>query len=62
MSSAVEGDVLASILRRAAQGNFPPRDGQVDVISSPTPHLEAVLAFTAHFVVVTEVDPAWVRA
>lgn len=62
MTGGRRGDELASILRNAAGGHFPPRDGQIDVLPSPTSHLEAVLAFTAHFVVVTSVDPAWVRA
>jgi hypothetical protein len=56
------GGVLAAMLAAAAGGRPPPPDGGVDVLPPPwAGHHHAVLAFTAHHVVVTDADPAWVR-
>ncbi|MFF3291521.1 GNAT family N-acetyltransferase [Streptomyces sp. NPDC003023] len=55
-------DELAGILADAAQGRFPPPDGGVTVLGRPGSREEGVVAFTAHSVVFTAEDPAWVRA
>jgi GNAT superfamily N-acetyltransferase len=54
---------LGELLDRVAAGRPPPADGGVSVLPPPWPlHHHAVLAFTAHHVVVTDADPDWVRA
>jgi len=55
-------DALARILAEAAEGRFPPADGQVAVVGPPGARDEGVVAFTAHSVVFTAQDPEWVRA
>ncbi|MFE2100577.1 GNAT family N-acetyltransferase [Streptomyces sp. PTD9-10] len=54
-------ETLRDILDAAAQGVFPPADGGTTVVPQPSPRDAGVLAFTAHSVVFTDEDPAWVR-
>jgi GNAT superfamily N-acetyltransferase len=58
----VTDDVVARILRDAADGRPPPADGRVTVVPQPPGPVAGVLAFAAHHVVAADVDPAWVRA
>ncbi|MFH8338271.1 GNAT family N-acetyltransferase [Streptomyces sp. AM6-12] len=51
---------LREILDGAVRGVFPPTDGGTTVLPQPSPRHAGVLAFTAHSVVVTDEDPAWV--
>jgi hypothetical protein len=53
---------LARLLREAARGTFPPADGGTTVVPQPSPRDAGVIAFTAHSVVFTDEDPAWVYA
>ncbi|MER6096763.1 GNAT family N-acetyltransferase [Streptomyces sp. NPDC001728] len=53
---------LAVIMAAAARGEFPAPDGSTTVVPQPNPRDAGVLAFTAHSVVFTDADPAWVRA
>jgi GNAT superfamily N-acetyltransferase len=53
---------LATILAAAGRGRFPPADGGTTVVPQPSPRDAGVIAFTAHSVVFTDEDPAWVRA
>lgn len=55
-------DTLAQLLGAAAEGRFPPPDGGLTVVPQPTGRDAGVVAFTAHSVVFTDEDPAWVRA
>lgn len=55
-------DALAQTLTAAAHGRFPPPDGGTTVVAQPNARDAGVLAFTAHSVVFTDEDPAWVRA
>ncbi|WBB57566.1 GNAT family N-acetyltransferase [Verrucosispora sp. WMMD573] len=55
------GSELADILDAAAQGRFPAPDGGVTVVPQPSSRDAGVVAFTAHSVVFTDEDPAWVR-
>lgn len=48
---------LVEMLHRAAQGSFPPPNGEVRVIGSPPGRSDAVVAFTAHHVIAADVDP-----
>ncbi|WP_327290254.1 GNAT family N-acetyltransferase [Streptomyces sp. NBC_01198] len=56
------GRALAGILQDAAGGVFPPADGGVTVVPQGGVRDAGVIAFTAHAVVFTDEDPAWVRA
>ncbi|CAG6394947.1 GNAT family N-acetyltransferase [Streptomyces cocklensis] len=56
------GSALAGILEAAAGGDFPPADGGVTVLGQDGVRDAGVIAFTAHSVVFTDEDPAWVRA
>ncbi|MFC7862871.1 GNAT family N-acetyltransferase [Streptomyces murinus] len=51
---------VREILDGVARGVFPPADGRTTVLPGPGPRHAGVLAFTAHSVVVTDEDPAWV--
>ncbi|MFE2044263.1 GNAT family N-acetyltransferase [Streptomyces sp. NPDC059477] len=51
---------LRDILDAAARGAFPPPDGTTTVVPQDSPRDAGVLAFTAHSVVFTDEDPAWV--
>ena len=62
MSAQIEPGPVAVVLRDAAAGRFPPPDSQVTVLPSPSPRDSGVIGFTAHAVVFTDADPAWVRA
>ena len=62
MSDQTEHGPLAAVLRDAAAGRFPPPNGDVTVLPPPSPRDSGVLGFTAHAVVFTDADPAWVRA
>ena len=62
MSAQIEPGPLGVVLRDAAAGRFPPPDNEVTVLPSPSPRDSGVIGFTAHAVVFTDADPAWVRA
>ncbi|KUO04925.1 GNAT family N-acetyltransferase [Streptomyces caeruleatus] len=51
---------LRDILDAAARGVFPPADGSTTVVPQPCDRTAGVLSFTAHSVVVTDEEPAWV--
>jgi hypothetical protein len=53
---------LGTILRAAADGDFPPVDGKVDVVPPDRPGQEAVVAFTGHAVVASTLDADTVRS
>ncbi|MEV0177478.1 GNAT family N-acetyltransferase [Streptomyces sp. NPDC050803] len=53
-------ETLRDILDAAARGVFPPADGGTTVVPQHSPRDAGVLAFTAHSVVFTDEDPAWV--
>ncbi|MEU9368358.1 GNAT family N-acetyltransferase [Streptomyces avermitilis] len=53
-------DALRDILDAAARGVFPPADGGTTVVPQHSHRDAGVLAFTAHSVVFTDEDPAWV--
>ncbi|WP_156726208.1 GNAT family N-acetyltransferase [Streptomyces apocyni] len=53
---------LRRILDAAARGQFPPPDGATTVLPQPSHRDAGVIAFTAHSVIFTDEDPAWVRA
>lgn len=56
-------DRLARLLHDAANGHFPPADGSITVVPSDRlTGLHAVLSFTAHAVVVTDLDREGVLA
>jgi GNAT superfamily N-acetyltransferase len=52
---------LRDVLDAAARGVFPPADGRTTVVPQPSPRDAGVLACTAHAVVFTDEDPAWVH-
>ncbi|MFJ8632820.1 GNAT family N-acetyltransferase [Streptomyces sp. NPDC093568] len=58
--TAVAERSLRDILDGVARGVFPPADGRTTVVPQPSPRTAGVLAFTAHSVVVTDEDQAWV--
>ncbi|WP_416985720.1 GNAT family N-acetyltransferase [Streptomyces sp. T028] len=53
-------ETLRDILDGVAHGVFPPEDGRTTVVPQLSPRDAGVLAFTAHSVVFTDEDPAWV--
>lgn len=53
---------LATVLRSAALGSFPPPDGRVGVLPRPGGLADAVVALIAHHLVAADVDPEWVEA
>ncbi|MEU3840761.1 GNAT family N-acetyltransferase [Streptomyces sp. NPDC028635] len=53
---------LRDILDAAARGVFPPPDGGTTVVPQEGARDAGVLSFTAHSVVFTDEDPAWVYA
>ncbi len=53
---------LRDVLEAAARGVFPPADGTTTVVPQCCERNAGVLAFTAHSVVFTDEDPAWVHA
>jgi GNAT superfamily N-acetyltransferase len=50
------------MLARAARGSYPAFDGQVEVVPSPGPPVDALVAFTGHFVLAADVDARAVAA
>jgi GNAT superfamily N-acetyltransferase len=59
--AAVGRGQLAALLDGVAAGRYPPPDGGVTILPQPAPRDSGVIAFTAHSVVFTDADPAWVR-
>ncbi|MET7689918.1 GNAT family N-acetyltransferase [Streptomyces sp. NPDC005483] len=55
-------ETLRDILDAAARGVFPPADGGTTVVPQACHRDAGVLSFTAHSVVFTDEDPAWVHA
>ncbi|MER7974320.1 MULTISPECIES: GNAT family N-acetyltransferase [unclassified Streptomyces] len=55
-------ETLRTVLDAAARGALPPADGVTVVVPQECERDAGVLAFTAHAVVFTDEDPAWVRA
>ena len=53
---------LAAILDDAADGRFPPFDGRVEVVPSPGPPCDALVAFTGHYVLAADVDAREIAA
>jgi hypothetical protein len=53
---------LRVVLDDAAAGRFPPADGRIDVFPSPGDTADAMVAFTGHFVLAADIDPAAVAA
>ncbi|MFF9090291.1 GNAT family N-acetyltransferase [Streptomyces sp. NPDC014991] len=53
-------ETLRDVLGAAAAGVFPPPDGTTTVLPQASPRDAGVLSFTAHAVVFTDEDPAWV--
>ncbi|MFF1283424.1 GNAT family N-acetyltransferase [Streptomyces sp. NPDC058299] len=53
-------ETLRDVLGAAAAGVFPPPDGGTTVLPQASPRDAGVLSFTAHAVVFTDEDPAWV--
>lgn len=52
---------LGHILREAADGRFPPVDGEIEVVPPYRAGVEAVVAFTGHAVFVTSLESEVVR-
>jgi hypothetical protein len=61
VEQAVTAHPLVTLYGDIAGGSYPPADGRTDIMRRPPGALAAVLAFTAHHVVATNLDPAWVR-
>ena len=59
---AADSSTLADLLDRIGRGRWLPSDGGVQVVPPPSPRSHAVLGFTAHHVIVTDVEEAWIRA
>ncbi|WP_030808224.1 hypothetical protein [Streptomyces sp. NRRL F-2799] len=55
-------ETLPELLDAVARDRFPPPDGTVTVLPQLCRRDAGVLAFTAHTLVLTDEDPAWVRA
>ena len=53
---------LAVLLDDVAAGWFPPANGEVTFVPPPAPRDAGVIGFTAHAVIFTDADPAWVTA
>jgi hypothetical protein len=60
--SSYPGHRLATLLRDAASGRFPPDDGVTEVVPAPAAGGGACVAFTAHSVVAFDLDPDEVHA
>ncbi|GAA4035183.1 GNAT family N-acetyltransferase [Allokutzneria multivorans] len=54
--------MLAEIFARAARGEYPAADGSFRVVVPEQDGLSAVIAFSAHHVIVTDADPDWVAS
>ncbi|QBJ92429.1 GNAT family N-acetyltransferase [Streptomyces seoulensis] len=55
-------ETLPELIDAVAHDRFPPPDGTVTVLPQPCRRDAGVLAFTGHTLVLTDEDPAWVRA
>jgi hypothetical protein len=44
-------ETLLDLLTRAAGGSWPPADGEIEVIGSPSGPADAVIAFTAYSII-----------
>jgi hypothetical protein len=53
---------LAQRLADTARGRYPELDGAVEVVPSPGPPCDALVAFTGHYVLAADVDPDEVAA
>jgi GNAT superfamily N-acetyltransferase len=53
---------LAAVLANAAAGQFPPPDGQVDVVAQPSDRDAGVISLTGYAVIFADTDPDWVTA
>jgi GNAT superfamily N-acetyltransferase len=53
---------LVGLFAAAGRGSFPPPDGRVDVVGSPGPPCDALVAFTAHYVLAADVDEQEISA
>lgn len=53
---------LVATLDGAAEGHFPPQDGEVEVLDAPPGRAQAIVSFTWHTVVATTLPPHVVRA
>ena len=53
---------LAAVYAAIERRQFPPTDGAVRVVGSPSDRASAVVAFTAHTLVAADVPAAWVHA
>ncbi|MET8829613.1 GNAT family N-acetyltransferase [Streptomyces sp. NPDC004610] len=62
MTGRMAGTGLREILADAGRGVFPAPDGSAVVVPQDNRRDAGVLAFTAHSVVFTDEDPAWVYA
>ena len=62
MDAQPERSALAEILDGVAAGRFPPADGGVTIVPQPSKRDAGVIGFTAHCVIFSNADPAWVRA
>ncbi|MEO3791687.1 GNAT family N-acetyltransferase [Nonomuraea sp. B10E15] len=54
-------DSLTELLAEVQRGRPPAADGGVTIVPQPSPRDAGVIAFTAHTVVFTDLDPGWVR-
>ncbi len=55
------GHPLARLLDEVAAGRFPAPDGSITILPQPSPRYAGVFAFTAHSVIFTDADAAWIR-
>jgi GNAT superfamily N-acetyltransferase len=53
---------LSAMLADAARNRFPAFDGKVEVLPSPGPPVDALVAFTGHFVLAADIDAEEVAA
>ena len=52
---------LRALLDDVASGRYPAPDGSVTVVPQSTDGRAGVFGFTAHTVILADVDPAWVK-
>jgi GNAT superfamily N-acetyltransferase len=53
---------LAALLARAAQGEFPPADGRVEILAQPSDRDAGVISLTGYALIFADADPDWVTA
>jgi hypothetical protein len=58
----VDRTALARVFAAVEAGRPPDSDGAVDLLPQPSDRVAAVVAFTAHNIVVADVDEPWLRA